>query len=174
MSTIVLGTPDLGDELVRLRPWRPADVAALVDAWHDPEILAGSDPPTERTVAYARHWIDGWELRRTSGVALDLVVADPGDDRVLGEVGLYRFDADRRAAMIGWWVAAPERGRGVATRAVVTLVDWVLDGERLDAVIAEISGSNVASVRVASQAGFLRVRPASEDRPAVYTCRSTG
>ena len=47
------------------------------------------------------------------------MVADPDDDRVLGEVGFARFDVRRRAAVLGWWVAAPERGRGVAVQALV-------------------------------------------------------
>lgn len=173
-AAIVLGTPDLGNEFVRLRPWRPDDAPALVAAWQDPSILAGSIPPDDRTPAGATRWIEGWELRRSSGVALDLVVADPGDDRVLGEIGLSRFDRTRRAAMIGWWTAAPERGRGIATRAVTTLVDWVLDAGRLDAVVAEIAADNHASVHVARVAGFVELRPAGEDRAAVYARRSAG
>ena len=171
---IVLGTPDLGDELVRLRPWRLDDAASLVAAWEDPAILAGSSPPDERTLASATLWIEGWELRRSTGVALDMVVADPTDDRVVGEVGLSGFDRRRRAAMIGWWVAAPERGRGIATRAVATLVDWVLAPDRLDSVVAEIGGGNSASVHVAREAGLVELRPASGGHPAVYACRSTG
>jgi RimJ/RimL family protein N-acetyltransferase len=173
-SAIVLGAPELGDELVRLRPWRLDDAPALAAAWNDSAIVAGSMPPDERTQASATRWIEGWELRRSTGVALDMVVADPTDDRVVGEIGLSRFDGRRRAAMIGWWVAAPERGRGIATRAVRTVVDWVLDPERLDAVLAEIDGTNLASAHVALNAGFVELRPAADDHAAVYACASTG
>lgn len=169
--SIVLAVPDLADEFVRLRPWRVADVEALVAAWHAPDIVAGSTPPADRTPAAARRWIEGWEDRRLTGRALDLVVADPTDDRVLGEVGLSRFDAARRAALIGWWVARVERGQGIATRAVGTVVDWALDDGRLDAVIAEIGADNAASMRVAQLCGFDVLRAATSDAAAVFVRR---
>jgi RimJ/RimL family protein N-acetyltransferase len=168
--TIVLPIPDLGDELVRLRPWRVGDADALVAAWHDPEIVAGSSPPAVRSEEAAVRWIQGWDQRRVAGLAVDLVVADPGDDRVLAEVGLSRFDPRRRAAMIGWWVAAPERGRGVAGRAVEMLVDWSLEAG-LEALVAEITEGNVASVQVAERCGFVMLRPATAAVPAVYSRR---
>lgn len=168
--SIVLDVPDLAAGPWRLRAWRSDDAGALVAAWHDPDVIAGSVPPPDRDAHQARRWIAGCDERRRAGVALDLAVVD-GDDAVVGEVGLGRFDATRRAAMIGWWVARPARGQGVATAAVGLVADWALDPTRLDALVAEIGADNTASRRVAGAAGFTEARPAGDDRPSVWIRR---
>jgi RimJ/RimL family protein N-acetyltransferase len=154
---VVLEVPDLGDERLRLRPWRLADAPALVRAWHDPDIIEGSRPPADRSPEAASRWIGGCDERRRLGVALDLVIADPADDRVLGEVGLSKLDPGRRAAVIGWWVHADERGRGVATDAITLFTQWALGPAGLRALFAEIATDNPASLRVAERAGYRQV-----------------
>lgn len=151
---IVLEVADLATDTIRLRPWHVDDAPALSRAWHDPAIVAGSTPPTDRSVEAAARWITGCDERRRAGVAFDLVIADRADDAVLGEVGFSRFDVERRAALMGWWVHEEARGRGVATAAVALLADWVLESSGVDHVLAEIATDNPASHAVARAAGF--------------------
>lgn len=169
--TIVLEVPDLADDTIRLREWRHDDAPLLAAAWRDPTVIAGTRPPDDRSERAARRWIAGCETRRQAGIALDLVVASVDDDAARGEVGLSRFDAGRRAAMAGWWVAGEARGRGLASRAVDLIASWVLSEGPLVAVLAEIAPDNVASERVAAAAGFEVLRPATEDRPGVWVRR---
>lgn len=161
--------PDLGDELVRLRPWRTDDAAALVEAWHDSEISVRLPTPERRDLAAARRWIEGWDSRWSSGTALDLVICEASggaaDDQVCGEVGLSAIDPTRRAALIGWWLAEPSRGRGLARRAVSLVARWAFTSGELDALVAEIDADNERSRRLASRCGFVRlIRPDEEPR----------
>lgn len=161
---IVLAVPDLGTERVRLRPWRAVDAPALVRAWHDPDIIAGSTPPPDRSLEAARRWIEGVDERRRAGLALDLVIA--GDtDTVWGEVGLAQIDPERRAAVIGWWVAADRRGSGVATEAVTLLTRWALEPGRLRALFARIGVDNPTSASVATRAGYTPLEPPRNPQP---------
>jgi RimJ/RimL family protein N-acetyltransferase len=171
---LVLAVPDLGTERLRLRPWGADDFPALVRAWHDPAVIAGSTPPRDRSPSAARRWIEGVDERRRAGSALDLVIvgASPGDgtdggtdDAVWGEVGLSQFDATRRAAAVGWWVAAEHRGKGVATEAVTLFTRWALEPGRLRALFARIGADNPASVRVATAAGYVPLEPARNPQP---------
>ena len=41
----------MAEAAVSLRPWRRGDAAALAAAWADPDIVAGSQPPEDRSVA---------------------------------------------------------------------------------------------------------------------------
>ena len=168
---IVLEVPDLKCEAFRLRPWRIEDASDLVRAWTDPEILSESVAPEKRSLRDARKWISRTDVRRRGGVALDLVIADPDDDSLLGEVSLYRFDKTRRAALISWWLAAPARGNGIATRAVDLLTEWALAGP-LTAVIAEINISNVKSLELATRCGFELLRPAGDSTPTAFVRRA--
>ena len=88
---------------------------------------------------------------------MDLAVTDPPSGTVIGEVGLSKLDPVRRAALIGWWIAAGWRGQGRASEAVRLVVDWTLSEGPLEAVMAEIGADNPASMAVARRAGMRRV-----------------
>jgi RimJ/RimL family protein N-acetyltransferase len=160
--------PNLGDEEVRLRPWRADDAAALVGAWHDVEISARLPVPERRDLAAARRWIDGWDSRWTSGAALDLVICEapgaPAADQVCGEVGLSTIDPTRRAALMGWWLDEHCRGRGLAARAVELMARWALTSGGLMTLVAEIDPDNERSQRLASRCGFVQVAVPDETR----------
>lgn len=168
---LVLDVPDLRCEAFRLRQWRIGDAADLVEAWNDPRISGNSAVPEKRSLREARKWISRTDVRRRAGVALDLVVADARDDSLLGEVGLYRFDEARRAALISWWLVEPARGRGIATRAVNMLADWALAGP-LTAVIAELGEANLKSLRLARRCGFELLREAGDSTPTAFVRRA--
>jgi RimJ/RimL family protein N-acetyltransferase len=156
---VVLEVPDLATDRFRLRPWAVADADALSAAWHDVRIAAGSQPPPDRSVEAAIRWIAGWETRRLAGLAFDLVIADPADDAVMGEIGLSAFDADRQAAMIGWWLQEDRRGRGLAREAVSLVIEWAFSTGEVTDVLAEIAPDNHASEAVARAAGFDLLAP---------------
>jgi RimJ/RimL family protein N-acetyltransferase len=158
------------DRSVRLRPWRlgDEDVAALLAAWHDPDIGAGNPVPAEATAERARRWIAGEPERRARALALDLVIgptggrerdrvdagAEPGG-AVWGEVGLRGFDPVAGRAEVGWWLAPHARGRGVAPVALNLLTSWALRPPLgLRQVWARMDPANAAAARVASAAGF--------------------
>jgi RimJ/RimL family protein N-acetyltransferase len=142
---------------VKLRPWRPADAAALAAAWADPAIARWTAVPEDRSAEAAARWIAGWDERRRRGLALDLVVVADGDeDTVLGEVGVSFMTAP---PTIGWWVMPAARGQGVATRAVALFVGDVLVATGVDQVVAEVGEENPASMAVARHNGFVDVSP---------------
>jgi RimJ/RimL family protein N-acetyltransferase/nitrite reductase/ring-hydroxylating ferredoxin subunit len=146
--------PPLGDGVVTLRPFRADDAPAVSEACQDPEIGRWIPMiPIPYTEAHARAFIlmtlQGWH----EGTSCEFAVVDAATDRLLGSVGVHVNPATRRHA-IGYWVAAPERGRGVAVRAVRLAARWSFDrlgGRRLS--LWTLPG-NVASQRVAEKAGF--------------------
>lgn len=157
---------------VVLRPWHLDDAPALVEAWSDPAIVAGSTPPDDRSLAAAEKWIEGAAAREAAGVAVDRVIDAGG--MCVGEVGIAHIDAERRAALVGWWVLAGHRSAGRATSALQLFVDEVLDPAHqlgLRALLAEIAVDNLASVRVAEVAGFVTLRAGSPAQPHVYVRR---
>ncbi len=156
-----LPDPPLADGVVRLRPWRGEDAPALAAAWADEAIRRWTAVPAHPSEAHARRWIDGAELRRGQGVALDLVVspADPDDDTVLGEVGLVTMAGGPSRAEVGWWTGPDHRRRGVATRAVTLFAGWCRDALEIE-LFAEVDPDNPPSLWVAEAAG-VRIRLSS-------------
>ncbi len=157
----------MADE-VTLRPWRVDDTPALVAAWHDDDIAAGSTPPLDRSALAATRWIEGCEIREQRLLAIDRVIDVAGE--CVGEVGLSDIDQRRGAALIGWWVGAEHRGRGFAVAGVTAMLE-VAAMFGVTTLVARIGIDNAASVRVAEHVGFMLLRAGAEAEPHMYVHR---
>lgn len=82
-----------------------------------------------------------------------IVVGTDEGTRLLGACGLTVSHADLSGA-IGYWVAAPARGRGVATAAVRLVCRWAFDALGLRRISLTAAAPNAASNAVARRAGF--------------------
>ncbi|WP_217915690.1 GNAT family N-acetyltransferase [Miltoncostaea marina] len=153
---MLLPDPPLRDDRVALRAWRRDDVPAIVAGCRDPLVQLWTRVPRDYGEDDARAFVAGAARGRMLGEALDLAIADPADDRVLGAVGLLMDRHDGRRAEIGYWVAAAERGRGVARRACGLLSRWALGPGGLERLDLQASVANPASLRVAERCGFVR------------------
>jgi ribosomal-protein-alanine N-acetyltransferase len=87
--------------------------------------------------------------------AYPCVIADRG--RILGRITLNILGRGAfPSASLGYWVAAAETGRGVATAAVAHLVRVAFGELELHRVEAGTLPDNVASQRVLERNGFVR------------------
>ncbi len=149
-----LPTPRRG---VELRPWR-ADDAAWYIAARDDAVFAMTREQRDLSVEAFQAAI-GPSPERTTALAIE------SDGETAGSLRVARSG---EAAEISYWVAAPVRGRGVATTALMMGSDWAaaLPGvRRLELVIHP---DNIPSQRVAVKAGY-----ASAGRvPAPHACCS--
>jgi len=141
---------ELRDRDLTLRPWTEDDVPALVAACNDPEIghwipLIPSPYTEEDAIAFVRGEI------RPEQRSLAITLAGV----VVGAIGLGVNSVNYRGR-IGYWVAAPVRGRGVCTRALRLLSRWALDELELQRLDLITDPDNVASQRVAEKVGFQR------------------
>lgn len=158
-------TPVLSSDRVRLRPVSEADVPRIVETNRDPRrrhwIVGLPEPFTD---ADARAWIRRGEIEASLGHRLGWAVTDPVDDRMLGNVSIFRLGAadNPTGGEIGYGAHPEARGRGVTTEAVRLVVEHaftpVLDGglgrHRLQIAA---SWGNTASRHVAEQNGFTLV-----------------
>jgi RimJ/RimL family protein N-acetyltransferase len=76
-------------------------------------------------------------------------------EELIGVISLHRgADVYRRSAEVGYWLAEPWWGRGIATRAVRALTDWAFESLDLVRIFAGVFETNPASARVLEKAGF--------------------
>ena len=134
-----------------LRPWVEGDVPALVAACNDPEITRWipviPSPYTEADAfAFVRGEPDG---------APEHSFAITVDKAVVGAIGMA-LNAQGYRGRIGYWTAAPGRGRGYCTRALRDLSWWAFDDLAVRRLELITDPDNVASQRVAEKAGFAR------------------
>ncbi|MCC2307687.1 GNAT family N-acetyltransferase [Cellulomonas chengniuliangii] len=146
--------PAFGD--VRLRPFEPRDVEMVQDLSTDPYTPLTSTLVGEATAEQARAWIDRQHDRLVAGAGYSFCIADAVDDRALGQVGLWLADIEHGRATAGYGVAPPERGRGIAGRALTALTAFAWTVPELHRVELYIEPWNEASSRTAENAGYER------------------
>ena len=141
-----------------LRPWDEDDAEALVRRINDPAVAEFMDRvPQPYGLADALEYIHGAREGWLSGESTNFAILVDGSDGPIGSIGVRWTERADGIAEVGYWVAAEERGRGVATTATRSVARWAfevaLDLERLQ-LRADVL--NAASNRVAEKAGFTR------------------
>ncbi|OAR22777.1 acetyltransferase [Streptomyces sp. ERV7] len=141
-----------------LRPWRPDDIPALIEAYQDPALRRGAAAPLE-SEGDVREWMrmqeEGWATGDRFGFAV--LETSQGAERLVGNVVLKGVAAESPGAEVGYWTAAVARGHGVAPRALETLTTWAFDTFRADGLerlelLHQVD--NAASCRVAEKTGY--------------------
>jgi RimJ/RimL family protein N-acetyltransferase len=155
MGELAFPAPPLTDDAIALRPWTAADVPAIAACCQDPEIPRWTEVPSPYDEDDARRFLSESERLRLAGKELRLAVTDAVGGELLGAIGVRLASTEPRAD-IGYWVAAPARGRGTATRAVRLLSRWAFEALDVQRVQVVAHPLNAASQRVALRAGFER------------------
>ena len=140
----------------RLRPWAITDVDALVAAWRDPEMHQGMpEEPNPFDAEQARAFIDDAATHLSAGKSIALAIADASTAAAVGSVTLHVWGP--RHWNIGYWVAADQRRRGLATEAVTKLSRWAFAANpNLARLSLYTLPGNEPSRKVAEHAGFRR------------------
>ncbi len=150
-SLRALTQPEIHAYGLRLRPWQAADRPTVVAAYADPAIQRWHC--RSMTDEEAGDWIAAWPGRWREETGAGWAVLDP--ERVVGQISLRRVDLAESRAEVSYWVVPEARGRRVAPRALSAMTLWAFTTLRLRRVELCHSTANVASCRVAQQAGFL-------------------
>jgi RimJ/RimL family protein N-acetyltransferase len=152
---IALPADPLGDGPTILRQWRDDDVPAIVALCQDPEIVRWIRVPAAYDETDARAYLDSREPAARAGLAAHFAIADDAG-RLLGSISLLRFSWPDRRAEVGYWLGAPARGQGHASRAVRTICRWGFRTLSLERIELQAALANPASQRVAERTGFTR------------------
>ena len=149
MEPVELRTPRLS-----LRAPTPVDADAIAEACQDPEIPRWTTVPSPYTrqdaVDFVRligeWWADGSQA----------VWAMYAEDALVGAIGLHHITEHPTGgdAELGYWVAAPARGRGYVTEAARAVIEWGFGELGLARMTWRAVVGNVPSGRSARALGF--------------------
>ncbi len=159
---------------VVLREQTEADLPRLVETRADPDTrrwLTGS--PEVYTAGHAHRHRERARAEAAAGRAVSWTVADPDDDRLLGEVMVFLRRPPE--GEIGYCTHPDARRRGLTLEAVRLAARHALlpraeGGLGLDRVLLRAGEGNTGSRRIAEQAGFTY---SGRDRRAVRSADGT-
>jgi ribosomal-protein-alanine N-acetyltransferase len=135
-----------------VRSWRMGDADALVRYGDNYKIWLNLRDafPHPYTMHDAREFIRSLRTR-TPETAFAIAV----NGEAAGGVGfVLRHDVERVSAEIGYWLAEPFWGRGIATQALIAVTEYAISTHHLTRVYAVPFASNIASCRVLEKAGY--------------------
>jgi len=127
---------------------------------------------TDANRASLREWLPWVDATRTPADTLAFIEAAMGQARggggfhaairsgsaIVGVVGYHEIDWQTRRASLGYWLAAAQRGRGVATDACRAMVNDAFGRLGLRQVTIACATDNLRSRAVPERLGFVPVR----------------
>jgi RimJ/RimL family protein N-acetyltransferase len=147
--------PELVTQRLRLRAMCPRDAAALLSILGDPEVTRYHNMPTMTTLIEAQSALERLEQRYAARDTIRWAIEPVGHGKMIGTVGLLRFDFEQRRAEVGYELARHWWGRGLAPEAVAAVIRYGFSVLRLHRIEAGVLPGNDASVRVLQKLGFL-------------------
>jgi RimJ/RimL family protein N-acetyltransferase len=167
-------------ERLVLRAWRPSDRAPFARLNADPEVVEFLNDGVPFTRAQSDELLDAilahWEQR---GFGLWCAAAREDPDTCLGFVGLAVpsfLPSVLPAVEVGWRLARPAWGRGLATEGARASLRHAFGELDLEAVISIIDPANARSIRVAEKLGMrpgaAHVHPRTRRRLLAYEISS--
>lgn len=143
----------------------PGDAALVAEYCQDPlfeKVLTTPWPYTRRHAEFflgtivPKGWDSGdeltWAIRSSTPVpqaSLVPLLGAPAGAPLLGVIGWKRGLGD-----IGFWLGAPNRGKGYMTEAVAAVCSWLFDELGVASIGWECVVGNAASASVARKSGF--------------------
>lgn len=168
-------TPVLRTERLVLDALGALDEDAVFESCQDPEVQRYTTVPVPYTREHAQSFVGDvardteeaddlvlWAIRLAGGAADARAAASGAPTDALPEpasvplVGVIDLRLEPiGSATVGFWLAAPFRGRGLMTEALHAVAGWALDGElALQRLHWAAAVGNVGSATVARRAGF--------------------
>ena len=136
-----------------VRSWRASDVDALARAADNRKIWLNLRDlfPHPYTRRHAQEYIVAVRGRNP-----ETSFAITVQDEAVGSIGfVLHQDVERVSAEIGYWIAEPFWGKGIAAEALAAVTPHVMAAHGLTRVYALPFASNTASCRVLEKAGYV-------------------
>lgn len=151
--------PTLRTAHLILRPWRDSDRAPFAAMSADPQVMRHFPAPLDRAGSDA--WIDRTTRHMDAHGFGFWAVEVPGIAPFIGAVGLLRVTMDvpfAPAIEIGWRLARPFWGRGLATEAAAASLDHGFGVLDCAEIVAFTVPANLPSQAVMRRLGMTRDR----------------
>lgn len=142
---------------IQLTPFRQEDKPLLLRYLNDSVIFENtSSIPSPYTERDAEEWLEKVVQRREKhGTEANWAIRHQSNG-LMGSIGRFlKSGVNGHLDEIGYWLAAPFRGRGVMSEVVQVYCQWLFDNHpELVRIEASAYPHNPASIRVLQKAGF--------------------
>lgn len=138
---------------VTLRPWSISDLEQLVEYANNPKISSNLTNvfPYPYLEEHGRRFIEF----ATKDDPIHIFAIDL-NGKAIGGIGVHpQSDIFCYNAELGYWIAEPYWGQGIATFAIQQIVEFAFNTFDINRLFARPFGSNLASQKVLEKTGFI-------------------
>ncbi|HEY3558716.1 MAG TPA: GNAT family N-acetyltransferase [Kribbella sp.] len=160
---VLLPTPTLSTDRLRLRPFEDADADALFALHSNAHVLRYWDSPPWSERSRAERFITACRTMAEEGTGARVAIDRASDGAFIGWCSLSRWNPEYRSAALGYCFTEASWGHGYATEAARAVLQWAFDTLDLNRVQAEADTRNIASARVLEKLGFRHEGTLRED-----------
>lgn len=135
-----------------LRPWNISDLENLVKFANNKKIanFMTNKFPHPYTNENGKHFIE-FALKKNPHHILAIDIKG----QAVGGIGIHpQDDIHCKNAELGYWLAEPFWGQGIATKAITKMVDYGFMNFDINRILAKPFGTNAASQKVLEKTGF--------------------
>ena len=137
---------------VTLRPWSISDLEQLVEYANNPKISSNL------TNAFPHPYLEEHGRRFIEFATKDdpiHIFAIDLNGKAIGGIGVHpQSDIFCFNAELGYWIAEPYWGQGIATFAIQQIIEFAFNTFDINRLFARPFGSNLASQKVLEKSGF--------------------
>jgi RimJ/RimL family protein N-acetyltransferase len=160
---VILPTPTLETERLRLRPFADADADDLFALQSNAHVLRYWDSPPWVDSAPVARFLARCQQMAEEGSGARVAIERTCDQAFIGWCTFNSWNPEFRSASLGYCLGEAAWGQGYATEATRTLLRWAFDTLDLNRVQAEADTRNLASARVLEKLGFVLEGTLRED-----------
>ena len=146
--------PEILTERLTLNSFVSTDAAALFAYRSDPEVCRYQSW-TPRTLQEIQLFIEGLQILAfdTPGTWFQLAIRDRESGLLVGDLGVFFLDEDRRQVEVGFTIAPAHQGQGFGTEAVAGLFGYLFGSLNKHRVFASVDPRNHASIALLERVG---------------------
>jgi ribosomal-protein-alanine N-acetyltransferase len=148
--------PTLQGRKTWLRSLTAHDAASVFEVFGDPEVMKFWSSPPLVNIAAAQEYIAGIHAAFEDHDLFQWGVVHRESNRLIGTCTLFQWDAAHRRAEIGFALRRMSWGRGLATDAVQTLIEFAFADLGLHRLEADADPHNARSLSLLERQGFRR------------------
>jgi len=146
---------EINTERLILRPIKSEDAKAIFDYRSDP-IANKYQGWIPKTIDEARDFVTNRVASEMDLVNtwFQFVLIEKDSNKLIGDVGIHFFDANKKQVGIGYTLDKNYQGKGYMTEALIALINYLFIDLDKHRITASIDPDNVKSIKLVEKLGF--------------------
>ncbi len=148
--------PQLMTERLLLRRLSEADAHDILMLRSNEQVNQFLDRPACIDLEAAKNFIAKIEKGIANNESLYWVITLKGNDKLIGTICLWNFEADKMQAEIGFELHPDFQGKGVMQETIAKVIDYSFSELKLSVITGLTNPANLLSIKVLERNNFLR------------------